>query len=614
MADARGDVSMKQDTMRALILVIVAGALFVGSPAWAGDSWWIDPARYHMSVHGQNACRDCHGETAEKALHPDPAMVTKDLADFFRVDQCLDCHDNILDDLAQGVHGERRVEDPAEYRTCLGCHDPHYQFRPSQDRQKDLDAAGSRQGRCGACHEPRSSLPSPLQEDEACAACHFVAVPPAPGDAGRVRGFCFHCHGRSGSPAQKITGRRMPLIIEASYLATPHGEMGCTVCHAGAAAFNHDEQRPVPCRECHLPHDAKVARDAHMAVSCESCHLKGVRPVRDPESGRVLWKRAAQPGDILILHDLVRFDGENGCRRCHVSGNTLGAPSRILPAKGILCMPCHTATFSMGDMTTILSLLLFGVGMVGATACWLSGSVGQEREKNAFFKTGAVLGKGVKQVFSRKFFWMVRTLFLDVLLQRRLFKQSRARWVIHGLIFFPIVLRFLWGLVALLGSLWRPEWPWVWHLVDRNAPVTALLFDLTGVMIIAGVAAALGRGVVARAKRPPGLPGQDRLALGLIAGIGVAGFILEGMKMAMTGHPADSKFAFLGYGISRLFSDPRGLEDLYGTMWYVHAVLTGAFVAYIPFSRLLHMIMGPVVLVMNAMRDLEHRPGRRTRP
>jgi hypothetical protein len=32
----------------------------------------------------------------------------------------------------------------------------------------------------------------------------------------------------------------------------------------------------------------------------------------------------------------------------------------------------------------------------------------------------------------------------------------------------------------------------------------------------------------------------------------------------------------------------------------VHAIFTGAFVAYLPFSRMFHMIMAPVSLAINA--------------
>jgi nitrate reductase gamma subunit len=42
------------------------------------------------------------------------------------------------------------------------------------------------------------------------------------------------------------------------------------------------------------------------------------------------------------------------------------------------------------------------------------------------------------------------------------------------------------------------------------------------------------------------------------------------------------------------------LTGIYGYVWYLHAILTGAFLVYLPFSRMFHMIMAPVGLAMNA--------------
>jgi len=70
----------------------------------------------------------------------------------------------------------------------------------------------------------------------------------------------------------------------------------------------------------------------------------------------------------------------------------------------------------------------------------------------------------------------------------------------------------------------------------------------------------------------------------------------------MTGYPEGSEYSLVGYAIGLLFSFPRGLVEVYGFVWYIHAALTGVFIAYIPFSRLLHIIMAPVVLAMNACK------------
>jgi nitrate reductase gamma subunit len=139
-------------------------------------------------------------------------------------------------------------------------------------------------------------------------------------------------------------------------------------------------------------------------------------------------------------------------------------------------------------------------------------------------------------------------------------------------------------------------------MVDKNHPLTALFFDLTGVLIFAGVGLAFLRGFLSRREGMPGIPGQDRLALGLIAGIVLVGFVLEGMRIAMSGFPDGSSYAFVGYGLGQLFKGISALPDVYGYLWYVHTILTGAFIAYLPFSRMIHIIMAPVVLAMNGTR------------
>jgi len=68
----------------------------------------------------------------------------------------------------------------------------------------------------------------------------------------------------------------------------------------------------------------------------------------------------------------------------------------------------------------------------------------------------------------------------------------------------------------------------------------------------------------------------------------------------MTGFPEGSCYAFLGYSIGRLLFTAASLTGVYGYVWYVHAILTGAFIAYLPFSRLFHIIISPVVLLENA--------------
>jgi len=581
-------------------LLLSLGWVLSGS-SYAGTSWLIDPERFHASVHGQTSCLECHEGIADQDLHPDPLNVTKDRNDFFRPDQCLECHDSIMEDLGQGVHGSLKVTDQGKYENCLSCHEPHFQTGLGDSEEDRFDPKRPVSAQCGACHEARSKLPALSPEDAACMTCHGQVKADDPETRKRINSLCFHCHGRSGTKAQAVTGSSVSLMDEGIHAAASHGDLACTACHQGAAAFSHQSKTRVDCRSCHLPHDEKPAHDAHISVSCEACHIKGVQPVRHAGSKEIIWEKLPLPDEGSLLHQMEMFDGDRACRRCHFPGNALGAAAMVLPPKGVLCMPCHTATFSAGDAVTVTALIIFLCGLALFAAYLTAGALHRRAGRNPLSGLFIRTEKSARPIFSARVIPIVRTLFWDVILQRRLYRESPKRWAIHGLIFYPFVFRFFWGLLALAGSLWKPQWPAIWDMINKNLPLTGFLFDLTGLMMLVGVVLAFIRGTVRRGARPSGLPGQDRLALGLIGGIVTAGFILEGMRIALTGYPAGSGYSFIGYGIALMFSAPRGLTEVYGFMWYIHAVLTGAFIAYIPFSRLLHIIIAPVVVAMNAV-------------
>jgi nitrate reductase gamma subunit len=422
-----------------------------------------------------------------------------------------------------------------------------------------------------------------------------------------MREVCFHCHANEGTAAQRLTGKKVPLINPDEYDSTSHADVTCTICHSEATGPKHGMQMPGECGQCHLPHDEKVAHDLHALVSCEACHLRDIQPFRASQSKRILWKSEAKAGQISEIHDMLGTYNDDGCQRCHTVGNQIGAAAMILPPKSILCMPCHAATFSIGDITTFLSLVVFAAGLTSVAFYFLSGSVTGLVNAGPIRKLLTMLWSAARTVFSTKIRFIIKALFLDVLLQRRLYRQSAGRWFIHSLIFVPFIFRFSWGIVALIGSLWLPEWTPTWAMLNKNDPITAFLFDFTGVMVILGVLLAFFRVYLFRNEAAKRLPKQDHLALCLISGIVIFGFVLEGMRIAMTSAPSGASYAFIGYGISRLFSNPSVLSEAYGYVWYIHAILTGAMVAYIPFSRLLHIIIAPVVLSMNEVIAHGHK-------
>jgi nitrate reductase gamma subunit len=570
--------------------------LLVLNAVYASASWLIEPERFHVSAHGQISCQECHADIADKSLHPDPAEVNKSLSDFYRLEQCITCHEDVLEDIDEGSHGGEQIADEPEFKFCIGCHDPHYQLA-YLDSVTKLDLTQPVEKKCSICHELQRKLPEVSSEDEICMSCHRFVDPDDSEATDHISNLCFRCHGKKASTKQP---NRFPLIDTSAYNATVHTDISCITCHLEAIEFEHINQELGDCRQCHYLHAEQVAHDTHLRVSCEACHLNQVSPAKATEDGKLQWQINRQPDEISAIHAMVSSSEDLFCRRCHFDGNTIGAAAMILPAKSVMCMPCHAATFSAMDATTLIALIIFGLGVLGAGTIWFSGSLVGAAGSKAAVKRFQSIQAIVAVIFSSRIFSIIKVLVMDGLLQRRLFRASRIRWFIHAFIFFPFLVRFCWGLTALAGSIWLPEWRWAWVMLDKNHPLTALVFDLTGVLAVSGVVMIMvHKYVLGPEDKPEGLPKADWSVYGLMGGIIIFGFILEGMRIAMTGTPEGSPYAFLGYVISRLFNE-LNLTEIYGYVWYVHAILTGAFVAYLPFSRMFHMIMAPVSLAIYA--------------
>ncbi len=577
-------------------LSILSGVLLsicVGGHAHA--NWLVDEARWHVSAHGQFACLDCHGDVPGK-LHPNPADVNRCQGAAFRPDLCSGCHDSVLSEMEQGRHSGQALTPGQDYERCLACHDPHTQLRISDPGS--YDPARSADSQCGACHELRERLPALSSANEDCMGCHRAIEPGATGAAAHSRALCLACHGPEGAVRGAMPAAAPAALDLTSEGFYPHLEIACRACHPQAARYEHAVQKPGDCRSCHVRHDEAVIHDAHLSVGCGACHLNQVIPHKDRETGSIVWQRlAGAPGR---LHQMKLPGGESSCRRCHQPANALGAAVMVLPAKSLLCLPCHAATLGLSDAATLGALAVFAVGLVMSLSFWLSGAIPGVNATGHLLKPAWILVETAKALFSAKIFCIAKNFIMDGLLQVKLYRQSPARWLIHGLIVWPIFLRFTWGLMALLGSLWAPGRDWPWVLLDKNHPVHGIFFDATGMMILAGALLAVLRRAAGASARLASLPRHDHLASGLLGAIVVVGFVTEGMRIAMTGYPPGSAYSFAGDALSRFFFGVAGLEDIYGYLWYAHALLTGAFVAYLPFSRMFHIVLAPVLIALNA--------------
>ncbi len=378
-----------------------------------------------------------------------------------------------------------------------------------------------------------------------------------------------------------------------------HRDIPCLECHAQAVEEDHERLEPVHCALCHTPHTENRLHDAHTRVSCMACHVKEGIPAIDPDSKNIIFSGKFRPAMDLPIHQAIGSQTEEHCGMCHFKGNELGASTMALPAKSILCMPCHVATFSVGDKTSLVSLFICIIGFWGLAFVWFSGSM----NKRASMTPEKVIGEAPfrpHSLFPDNVFQLLKNIFADVVLLKQLFLQSPTRWIIHALIFFPFIFRFSFGLAALLFSIFLPDGSVTIAMLDKNHVMRAIFFDVTGLMIFAGCMAAIVSKGRKQNKQVTSLPGPGPVMPAMIGLIVLVGFILEGVRIAMTGWIDGSEWAFAGYGISLLCKGMTGLTDIYGYVWYAHAILTGVFIALIPFTRMIHIITAPIVLIMNA--------------
>jgi nitrate reductase gamma subunit len=274
----------------------------------------------------------------------------------------------------------------------------------------------------------------------------------------------------------------------------------------------------------------------------------------------------------------------------------------VLPAKSVLCLPCHYAPIAVGHGMFWTALAVFALGLLLTGMFWFRGSV-QGEEQSVHRKISLGSEAAWSTLFSRQIWPILKTFFFDVLLQRRLLQESVQRWSIHSLIYYAILLRFGLALFTHFAYFFKPGGALAYALIDKNHSFVALTNDLLGLLIPLGLAVAvLQRFVV----KPPHVvsEGKDNWALAIIGALVLVGFMLEGTRILVTGIPAEkAAYSIVGYLLSRFFAlFPADWPATYVIFWYAHAVLGGLLVAYLPFGKLKHVFVTPLSLVSQSKK------------
>jgi Fe-S oxidoreductase/nitrate reductase gamma subunit len=83
---------------------------------------------------------------------------------------------------------------------------------------------------------------------------------------------------------------------------------------------------------------------------------------------------------------------------------------------------------------------------------------------------------------------------------------------------------------------------------------------------------------------------DDWLFMLLLLLIGITGFFIEGFRIAADNMPAFEVWSPVGWAIASMVSAETG-ESLHAYTWWLHGIMVLVFIAYIPYSKAMHMLL-----------------------
>jgi heterodisulfide reductase subunit C/nitrate reductase gamma subunit len=302
------------------------------------------------------------------------------------------------------------------------------------------------------------------------------------------------------------------------------------------------------------------------------------------------------------------------------------------------------------------SLFLFGIGFIYKLHTWFSRHVGLGAGDIGYGNRVFGAAKGVFRIFfSSRIVVLINSFFLDILVQRRIFQQSRLRWVMHMLMF--------WGftLLLLMHALGKFIIPLLFGEYLPTLNPYLFLRDFFGLAMLAGLTIAVCRRYILKTPRLKS-NGMDLYAIVILAVLMSSGMLLAGFKIASDSEfqgmvedyadindetevealtsfwvqefglvspgmkgpfeadrlaagresheencadcHADTKWAFTGYAIARAARPIAPALDragAVGILWYLHILSCFAGLAYLPFSKMFHIVATPISLLIDAV-------------
>lgn len=305
-----------------------------------------------------------------------------------------------------------------------------------------------------------------------------------------------------------------------------------------------------------------------------------------------------------------------------------------------------------------LAVIIFLIGVGIRLSTWFSqGFRPAAASQPVQSRIPAAIQGVIGSIFSSKLVLILQSFFVDLLFQKRIFEKNKLRWTAHTLIFFGFILLLL---MHAMGSVISAN---IFSNYEPTLNPYLFLRNLFGLMVLAGVIIAVFRRITLKSQRLISY-GSDWTALIFLLVIILSGILLEGSKissyttyqgmveeygaagseeeekaleafwvqenglnaptfsgpidqelvalgkevneMSCIECHASNKNAFISYslaGLTRPFAAILGDGGAVTMFWYLHILSCLGFLAWLPFSKMFHVLSAPISLMVKRSTD-----------
>ncbi len=205
----------------------------------------------------------------------------------------------------------------------------------------------------------------------------------------------------------------------------------------------------------------------------------------------------------------------------------------------------------------------------------------------------------------------VPVIIKDAIFYRKIFKKDLQAGIMHASIAWGMIILFIGTLMVTIHERAFP------YLFGEIYIIFSLILDLAGIAVIMGSLMALYSRFIKKKSRLTTLL-EDWIYLLLFVLITTSGFIIEATRIAALNFPSWENFSLVGFIVARVFSalglNVDTLRTIHFAFWWFHAIAAAIAVAYLPFSKLRHLVVAPINMAIKPTNRPRGRLLAKTKP